>query len=128
MLGGRGENGRLSLSVVEIRHYIRGVYMFKSGKSGNPRGRPKGSYGGRMLALKKLDKIMARAKNQERLEMAIEEEFLADPMKFFKSVIMPLLPKESKMALDQSGIIEWRSLLELDETPGKEPDKDPEAG
>ena len=35
----------------------------------------------------------------------------ADPVRFFKSVIMPLLPRESRLAFDHAGVIEWRSLL-----------------
>jgi hypothetical protein len=32
-------------------------------------------------------------------------------MGFFRSVIMPLLPKESKVAVDREGVITWRSLI-----------------
>ena len=44
---------------------------FQSGQSGNPGGRPKGSYGGRMLALAGLDKLLARKKNQRALIAAL---------------------------------------------------------
>ena len=85
---------------------------FEPGKSGNPRGRPKGSYGGRIKALALLDKIMARKRNQADLERAIEESFRKDPMGFFKTVIMPLLPKEAKVDVEHDGIVEWKSLVE----------------
>lgn len=84
---------------------------FKQGESGNPRGRPRGTVGGRTLALLTLDKILARASNQSRLAKALEKEFRKDPVRFFKTVIMPLLPKEAKLSVDNDGIIQWRSLI-----------------
>ena len=65
---------------------------FQGGQSGNPRGRPKGSYGGRIQALAELDRLLARGKNKKLLAQALEKEFQADPAKFFKTVVMPLLP------------------------------------
>ena len=85
---------------------------FQVGQSGNPTGRPKGSYGGRIQALAGLDKLLARKKNQKALIAALEADLQKDPVRFFKTVIMPLLPKESKLSLDNDGIVEWKSLLE----------------
>jgi hypothetical protein len=87
------------------------MHMFEAGKSGNPRGRPKGSYGGRIQALAELDRMMGRGQNKRLLARALQEEFRKDPMGFFRSVIMPLLPKESKVAVDREGVITWRSLI-----------------
>jgi hypothetical protein len=101
---------------------------YEAGQSGNPRGRPKGTFGGRMQALATLDQLMARKKKQRRLIDALDAEFEKNPVGFFKTVIMPLLPKESKVALDQSGILEWRSLLDLDKTSGVNPDNSQGAG
>jgi hypothetical protein len=84
---------------------------FEAGESGNPSGRPKGSYGGRIQALAGLDKLLARKKNQQALIAALEKDLQKDPVRFFKTVIMPLLPKESKLSFDHDGIVEWRSLL-----------------
>ena len=84
---------------------------FQAGESGNPAGRPKGSYGGRIQALAGLDKLLARKKNQQALIAALEKDLQKDPVRFFKTVVMPLLPKESKIAFDHDGIVEWRSLL-----------------
>lgn len=100
--------------------------MFEPGKSGNPAGRPKGSYGGRIKALAGLDKLLARHKSQKALIRALEAELHADPVRFFKTVIMPLLPRESRLAFDHEGVIQWRSLLGgggaggEDGTPGTE--------
>jgi hypothetical protein len=91
---------------------------FEAGESGNPNGRPKGSYGGRIQALAGLDKLLARKKNQKALIAALEKDLQKDPVRFFKTVIMPLLPKESKLAFDHDGIVEWKSLLETFPKPG----------
>ena len=93
--------------------------MFQSGISGNPKGRPKGSYGGRIQALAELDRILARSSNKRLLARALEKEFREAPLKFFKTVIMALLPRESKVAVDHDGIIEWKSLL--GDEPGEKP-------
>ncbi len=87
--------------------------MFKSGVSGNPGGRKKGSYGGRIMALAALDRVLARKENRKLLIEALEEDFRKNPAHFFKSVIVPLLPKESKLSFDHSGPIVWTSLLEF---------------
>ncbi len=85
--------------------------QFLPGQSGNPAGRPKGSYGGRVQALASLDVIMNRPKNKRKLEKALEDAFHRDPFGFFKSVLMPLMPKESRLALEQPGIVQWQTLL-----------------
>jgi len=90
--------------------------QFQSGKSGNPagrpRGRPKGSVGGRMQALMLLDKILGKRKSQRELTEALEKELCENPLGFFKNIVMPLLPKESKIQLDNDGIVEWKTLVE----------------
>jgi hypothetical protein len=32
-------------------------------------------------------------------------------VRFFKTVIMPLLPREAKLSIDRDGVIQWRSLI-----------------
>ena len=82
------------------------------GVSGNPVGRPKGSYGGRIAALAAMDQMLGKKKKQVALVKALEAEFDKDPVTFFKTFVMPLLPKESKVQLDkEDGIIRWQSLL-----------------
>ena len=93
--------------------------LFEAGQTGNPRGRPKGTCGGRVQALAELDRILARSSNNRLLSEVLQKEFRADPLKFFKTVIMPLLPRESKLAMDRDGIIEWKSLL--GDEPGEKP-------
>jgi hypothetical protein len=89
---------------------------FEAGQSGNPVGRPKGSYGGRIMALAGLDKLLARKKNQRALITALEKDLQANPVRFFRTVIMPLLPRESKLSFDHEGVIQWRSLVGSAET------------
>ena len=84
---------------------------YEAGESGNPQGRPKGSYGGRIMALSSLDTLLAKKKNQKALMTALERDLLKDPVRFFKTVIMPLLPREAKLSFDHDGVIQWKSLL-----------------
>ena len=98
---------------------LEGQTMFQPGQSGNPRGRKKGSCGGRAQALASLDRILAKSKNKAKLEKALEKELSDNPLRFFKNIIMPLLPKESKLSVGQDGIVEWKSLL--GDEPGEKP-------
>ncbi|MDD5707526.1 MAG: hypothetical protein PHR35_16505 [Kiritimatiellae bacterium] len=93
--------------------------MFEAGKSGNPGGRPKGSYGGRIKALAALDRMLSTRGNREVLVEALQKSFRRDPVAFFRTVIMPLLPRESKLELQRGGVVRWRSLWETGEG-GKE--------
>jgi hypothetical protein len=94
------------------------MMKYQAGQSGNLGGRPKGSVGGRVLALSSLDKLLAKRKNQRALIAALEKDMQRDPVRFFKTVIMPLLPKESKLSIDHDGIVEWKSLVEAFPKPG----------
>lgn len=98
------------------------MMKYQAGESGNPGGRPKGSYGGRIQALASLDKLLARKKNQRALILALEKDLQANPVRFFRTVIMPLLPRESKLSFDYDGVIQWRSLLgaEVEQVEGRE--------
>ena len=90
--------------------------QFQPGMSGNPDGRPKGTSGGRVQALAALDVMLAKRKNQRALVKALESEFLGNPVRFFKTIIMPLLPREAKLSVEHDGVIRWQSLLGRDET------------
>jgi hypothetical protein len=71
----------------------------------------KGAFGGRMQALLVLDKMLARRKTQTTLMRALDDEFKKNPVKFFRTIVMPLLPKEAKLTLDADGVMEWKSML-----------------
>lgn len=86
---------------------------FAPGTSGNPGGRPKGRIGGRAAALATLDAIMADPKIQTRLGDEFKVLFDEDPIKFFKTILMPLMPQEMKAEIKSAGgVIEWVSLAE----------------
>ena len=70
------------------------------------------------MALASLDRLVAKKKNQKALMEALQVEFKKDPVGFFKCLIMPLLPKESKGTLDHDGIVEWKTLVEAFPKPG----------
>ena len=91
------------------------AYAWKPGQSGNPSGgkKPRG-FSGRMQALAVLDKVMGEEKNKAKLERFLQKEFDKAPVEFFKTFVMPLLPKESKGLIEGGGrTVEWRSILDI---------------
>lgn len=77
-----------------------GGYNTRFGQPGGPKsGRHVGSFGGRHMALMTLDKVMAEAGNQRKLDAAFREAIDDDVLKFFRQYIMPLLPKEAIVKL-----------------------------
>ena len=85
--------------------------QFLPGQSGNPSGRRRGAKGGRSRALVTLDKMLAKHANQMVLSRAMEVEFRKDAVRFFRTIVMPLLPRESRLAMEQTGVVGWRSLV-----------------
>ena len=78
------------------------------------------------MALKLLDKVLAEDATQERLAAALREYFEADPVRFFRQIIMPLLPSEMKMSLVEKETFSWMPLPEVIRLrDGLEPDKSP---
>lgn len=73
---------------------------------GNP-GRPKGTVGGRAAALATLDRVIRTEANQKMLAKAFQIEFAKNPIRFFKTIIMPLLPKDVQLKLGEEGAIQW---------------------
>jgi hypothetical protein len=63
------------------------------------------------MALQCLDKILAKRKSQAALMRALEEELQSNPLGFFRTIVMPLLPREAKLSLDHDGVLEWKSML-----------------
>jgi len=54
-------------------------------------GRPKG---GRNRCIETLDRMLAKAGNQEKLEKDLQSKFDNDPGSFMRSYVFPLLPKD----------------------------------
>lgn len=73
---------------------------------GNP-GRPKGTVGGRAAALATLDRVIRTEANQKMLAKAFQIEFAKNPIRFFKTIIMPLLPRDVQLKLGEEGAIQW---------------------
>lgn len=78
----------------------------------------KGKLGGRALALRTLDRVMAQERNQENLANALQAEFENDPVRFFKTIIMPLLPQDVKVRLSEEGGFRWMTLPDMIRTQG----------
>ena len=92
--------------------------MFKPGISGNTRVRPKGSLGGRAQALAALDRMLSKECNQQALFDALEKEFQSDPVRFFRNVVVPLIPRTTREALPPDANDDW---LPMDRTPPSGP-------
>lgn len=67
---------------------------FTSAQEHGGPGRKPGSLGGRQLALRALDVIIGRQKNIKKLEGEFQTKFWANPLFFFRTYVMPLLPKQ----------------------------------
>ena len=76
---------------------------------------------GRTRAVAVLDNMLAMQRNQAALHESLQKKFDADPAAFFKEWVMPLLPKESKVAVASDGIVEWKSLVEAFPRTGPPP-------
>lgn len=78
-------------------------------KTGNP-GKQAGTKCGRARALAILDKMLEAEGNLEVLQKALEADFHKNPMRFFRQIIMPLLPKETKVEMQAEGKVVWTRL------------------
>jgi hypothetical protein len=83
---------------------------FKPGQSGNPAGRPKGIGFGRMQALETLDGMLSDEGNMGTLRDGLQKALQRDPVWFFRRIIMPLLPKEASLQIENDGVVQWLSL------------------
>lgn len=119
-----GVVGTLPRACVETVGIVEGVCMFVPGQSGNPAGRPKGSLGGRAKALLDLDDVLGREDNREFVRDALQKELRANPLRFFRDIVMPLLPREARLEVHRDGVVEWKSLL--GDGPGESPRFDAE--
>ena len=68
--------------------------------------------GGRSKALRTLDAMLATEGNQQRLKDALQEYFNKNPIRFFRTIIMPLLPKETRLEMASEGRVLWTRISE----------------
>jgi hypothetical protein len=68
-----------------------------------------------------LDKMLGRKKNEGKMIRALEDYLDKHPLEFFKTIVMPLLPKEAKVSMEHDGIVMWRNLLGQDVKAGEAP-------
>lgn len=80
--------------------------------AGNPGGPGGNRVCGRTGILRILDKVLEEEGSKEALQDALRDELNKRPIKFFKEIIMPLLPKESKVEMQAQGKIVWRSIAD----------------
>jgi hypothetical protein len=76
-------------------------------------GNKKGRLGGRALALRTLDRMLAKEHNQENLANALQAHFDTDPVRFFKTLIMPLLPQDFKVQTTPDTGFTWMTLPDM---------------
>lgn len=64
-----------------------------------------GCVGGRARALAMLDSICAEERVQEAIGGAIRTEAIENPLRFLKTILMPLFPSELKVKMGETGAI-----------------------
>ena len=84
--------------------------QFQPGQSGNPEGKPKGAVSGRTQLVKALDRLLQDEGNQQALLNGLEASLQKDPVWFFRRIVMPLLPKEATLSLENDGVFTWKLL------------------
>ena len=63
-----------------------------------------------MLALAELDNMLKDAGVMETLRDGLQKALERDPVWFFRRVIMPLLPREATLSLENNGAFTWKLL------------------
>jgi hypothetical protein len=63
-----------------------------------------------MNALDALDGMLADESTLETLRYGLQKALERDPVWFFRRIIMPLLPKEASLQIENDGVVSWLSL------------------
>lgn len=81
--------------------------MSEAGVSVKPRKWTRGSKSGRTRALALLDRLAAGKTSQRAIMAALEARFREDPVRFFRTVVMPLLPRDATLSAAGDDVVEW---------------------
>jgi hypothetical protein len=63
-----------------------------------------------MLALDTLDDMLSDETTLETLSDGLQKALERDPVWFFRRIIMPLLPKEASLQIENNGAFTWQLL------------------
>ena len=63
-----------------------------------------------MQALGELDSMLNKPGALESLREGLQKSLERDPVWFFRRIIMPLLPKEASLQIENDGVVQWLSL------------------
>jgi len=64
-----------------------------------------------MRALAELDRLMARSRSGKSLSAALEAQFKADPVHFFRTIVIPLMPRKARCSVAFARLAWWRRFL-----------------
>lgn len=114
MVAAMDETAPETTNLVEVRNE-KGQFL--PGMRHGP-GRIPGRKCGRARALATLDAMLEEEGTQAKLKAALRKSFDKDPVRFFKTIIMPLMPQNVKIEMQAEGQVVWRRIRDsFDLTP-----------
>lgn len=109
MVAAMDETAPETTNLVEVRNE-KGQFL--PGIRHGP-GRIPGRKCGRARALATLDALLEEEETQAKLKAALRKSFDKDPVKFFKSILMPLMPQNVKVEMRAEGEVMWTRLKDM---------------
>ena len=94
--------------------------MSDANDNGNAQQQQRSPGTGRSQVFAMLDRLLADAKCQQAIKAALAAECQEYPLRFFRTVVMPLLPRDVKLSEERGLAFQWRSLLS--KPPARAPD------
>ena len=88
------------------------AHRWKPGFCPNPHGAKPGMRHGRGAALALLDEILGETDVKVKMKAALRAYILQRPVAAFKSLVMPLLPKDVRVDVASQRVVVWRSFME----------------
>ena len=88
------------------------AHQWQPGHSGNPTGKKPLSRCGRQAALSLLDEILSEQETKARMKAALRGYIMQRPVAAFKSLVMPLLPKDVRVDVSSQRVVVWRSFMD----------------